>query len=110
MVYVPLAALVVTAGEEHLSCYSFNTGVAKHYFCRNCGIHCFNKARSDPDLYSINAATLDGVAPYEDFPEVPVADGQRHSLDNNGVRRQSGLLHFDPSLDGAWRGPNNLQK
>ncbi len=110
MVYVPLAALRVSAGQDQLSCYCFNTGAAKHWFCRVCGIHCYHQARSDPDLYAINAATLDGVDVYRDFPAIAVADGQRHSLDNEGVRYQAGMLRFEPSPGGIWRGPNNLAK
>ena len=111
MVYVPLPALRVTAGEGGaLACYSFNTGAAKHHFCRTCGIHCFHQARSDPHLFAINAAVLEGVDVYRDFPEIAVADGQRHSLDNNGVRYQAGILRFEPSPEGIWRGPNNLAK
>jgi hypothetical protein len=102
MSYVPLEAVTVTAGQESLACYSFNTGVAKHHFCANCGIHLFHQARSDPDKYAINVATLDGVRPYEDFPEVPVFDGQRHSSDNGGVRRQAGVLRFEPTPGLAW--------
>ncbi|TIX51947.1 GFA family protein [Alteraurantiacibacter aquimixticola] len=102
MVYVPLEAVTVTEGTDSLSCYSFNTGVAKHHFCSKCGIHCFHQARSDPDKYAISAATLEGVRVYEDFVDVPVNDGQHHSLDNNGERRLSGTLHFTPSPDGKW--------
>lgn len=110
MVYAPLAALRVTSGEDALSCYRFNTGVAQHWFCSTCGIHCFHQARSDPHLYAISAATLDGVAVYEDFAIVPVADGTHHSLDNGGVRRMAGVLQFEPSPDGEWNGLNNLAK
>jgi hypothetical protein len=110
MVYVPRAALRVTAGEDVLKAYRFNTGVAQHWFCSNCGIHCFHQPRSDPDLYAINAACLDGVAVYQDFPVIPVADGTRHSLDNGGLRRMAGVLRFAPSPDGEWHGLNNLEK
>jgi len=96
MVYVPLAALKVTAGKDALSCYSFNTGVAKHYFCANCGIHCFHQPRSDPSLYAINACTLEGVRPYDDFARVPVNNGQRHVKDF-GVATLAGTLQFEPS-------------
>ncbi|MCL6251255.1 GFA family protein [Altererythrobacter sp. KTW20L] len=102
MVYVPLAALTITAGEDVLKAYRFNTGVAQHWFCSNCGIHCFHQARSDPHLYAISAATIDGVAVYEDFAEMPVNDGQHHSLDNDGVRSLAGTLKFAPSPDGKW--------
>jgi len=110
MVYVPLVALRVLAGEDALKAYRFNTGVAQHWFCSNCGIHCFHQPRSDPDLYAISTACLDGVAVYEDFAVIPVADGTRHSLDNGGVRRMAGMLRFEPSADGEWNGLNNLEK
>ena len=102
MVYVPLAALTVTHGADELACYSFNTGVAKHHFCKTCGIHCFHQPRSDPDLYAVNAATLEGVRPYEDFAQLPVNDGQHHQLDHDGERRLAGTLTFTPSPDGKW--------
>lgn len=95
MVYVPLAALRVTKGEDALSCYQFNTRIAKHYFCSNCGIHCFHQPRSDPTKYAINAACLAGVAIYEDFAETRVNDGVHHILDNDGVSRTAGILHFE---------------
>lgn len=97
MVYVPASALEVVAGADALTCYAFNTGIAKHHFCKHCGIHCFHQARSDPGQYAVNAACLEGVRPYEDFAQVAVADGQHHALDNAGVRRLSGVLHFEPA-------------
>ena len=102
MVYVPLEAVTVTGGADALACYQFNTMVAKHHFCRTCGIHCFHQTRSDPDKYAINAVTLEGVRPYEDFPEVPVFNGQRHSGDNGGVRTQAGWLRFSETPGEAW--------
>lgn len=95
MVYVPFDAVTVTAGEEALSCYRFNTGVAKHHFCSQCGIHCFHQPRSDPSLYAINASTLDGICPYADFADVPVNDGVHHFKDT-GERRLAGRLRFTP--------------
>lgn len=103
MVYLPMEAVTVTAGEsDALACYQFNTMAAKHHFCSRCGIHCFHQTRSDPDKYAINAATLDGVRVYEDFPEVAVFDGQHHANDHGGVRRQAGWLRFEPTPDEPW--------
>ena len=93
MIGVPLAALTVTANEDALTCYSFNTGVAKHYFCSICGIHCFHQRRSFPDQYAVNAACLEGVSHY-DFAEVPVIDGTRHPNDAGGEWRLTGTLHY----------------
>lgn len=47
------------SGEGDLSTYTFNSGVAKHYFCRSCGIKPFYVPRSHPDGYSVNARCLD---------------------------------------------------
>lgn len=52
-------AFRLTAGEEDLKCYTFNTGVAKHYFCQHCGIRSFYVPRSNPDGFSVNARCLD---------------------------------------------------
>lgn len=95
MIYVPLAALRVMAGEDMLNCYQFNTRVAKHYFCSNCGIQCYHQPRSDPSKYAINAACIEGVAVYEDFARMAVNDGVHHILDNDGVRRTAGFLNFE---------------
>ena len=46
-------------GEDELSQYTFNTGVAKHLFCKVCGIKSFYVPRSNPDGYSVNARCLD---------------------------------------------------
>ena len=46
-------------GEEELQTYRFNTGVAQHRFCRNCGIHPFSRPRSHPGGYDVNARCLD---------------------------------------------------
>jgi hypothetical protein len=39
--------------------YTFGTGVAKHRFCRRCGVKSFYVPRSHPDGYSVNARCLD---------------------------------------------------
>jgi hypothetical protein len=46
-------------GEDALQNYRFNSGVAQHYFCRDCGIKSFYVPRSHPDGVSINANCLD---------------------------------------------------
>lgn len=46
------------SGQEELSIYQFNTNVAKHFFCTNCGIKSFYIPRSNPDGYSVNARCL----------------------------------------------------
>jgi hypothetical protein len=51
------------SGAEALSTYTFNTGIAKHTFCRHCGIHAFYTPRSHPDKIDVNVRCLDGVDP-----------------------------------------------
>ena len=50
------------SGEGDLQTYTFNTGVAQHYFCRHCGIKSFYVPRSHPEGISVNANCLDSDA------------------------------------------------
>jgi hypothetical protein len=45
-------------GQDAITTYTFNTGVAQHYFCRQCGVKSFYVPRSHPDGYSINVQCL----------------------------------------------------
>ena len=53
------SAFNLTKGQDDLSLYTFNSGIAKHYFCRHCGIKSFYIPRSNPNGYSVNARCLD---------------------------------------------------
>ena len=57
---VPAARFTLLQGQDALSTYTFNTGIAKHQFCRYCGIHSFYRPRSHPDGYDVNLRCLDG--------------------------------------------------
>jgi hypothetical protein len=46
-------------GEGALTEYSFGTKIARHLFCRTCGVKSFYVPRSNPDGYSVNARCLD---------------------------------------------------
>ena len=46
-------------GEDAIQTYTFNTGAAKHHFCRFCGIKSFYVPRSHPDGISVNVNCLD---------------------------------------------------
>jgi hypothetical protein len=58
---VPLDRFTVLQGEDDLTNYQFGSHVAKHTFCRHCGIHAFYVPRSDPDKVSVNARCIDGI-------------------------------------------------
>jgi hypothetical protein len=56
---VPRSRFRLLQGSADLVTYIFNTGVAKHLFCRTCGIKSFYIPRSNPDGYSVNVRCLD---------------------------------------------------
>src|SRR5262245_24749552 len=56
---VPASRFRITAGEGELTEYRFHTGVARHLFCRHCGVKSFYVPRSHPDGYSVNVRCLD---------------------------------------------------
>ena len=47
------------SGEDALTTYTFNTGVAQHRFCRHCGVKSFYVPRSHPNGISVNVNCLD---------------------------------------------------
>jgi hypothetical protein len=57
------------SGEDALTTYRFNTGTARHTFCKVCGVHPFYVPRSDPDKIDVNVRCLDDV----DLAAIPVA-------------------------------------
>lgn len=76
------------SGKDSLSCYSFGTGVAKHYFCGTCGIYTHHQRRSNPTQFGINVACLEGHTPFIDA--VPVLDGKNHPRDQKDGAGQDG--------------------
>lgn len=86
--------LEITRGQDVLSEYRFNTGVARHFFCAVCGIYTHHQRRSNPDQYGVNLACLAGLSPF-DLAEVPVLDGVNHPRDGGGGI--AGVLRFEPS-------------
>ncbi|ODN41777.1 GFA family protein [Piscirickettsia litoralis] len=75
MAAVPTSHLKIIQGRDQLSCYQWNTKIAKHYFCKNCGIHTHHQRRSNPNQYGINIACIDSVNPYK-YKEVPIGNGE----------------------------------
>ena len=62
------STLRIVTGEPELTLYQFNTGTAKHYFCRHCGIHPFARPRINPGVWVVNLRCVDGI----DLDSLPV--------------------------------------
>lgn len=90
MAKVPEAALRILAGEDLLALYEWNTGRAKHHFCRRCGIYVFHRKRAAPDHFGVNIFCLDGFDP----ASLPV-----RATDGAGMTLESA----DPRAE--WPGP-----
>lgn len=58
-VIVPARDFEMLGDPADLSEYRFNTGAARHLFCRHCGIKAFYVPRSNPDGYSLNLNCID---------------------------------------------------
>ena len=58
---VPAARFRLMQGADVLSEYVFNTGVARHRFCKVCGIKAFYVPRSNPDGIDVNVRCLDAA-------------------------------------------------
>lgn len=56
---VPKSKFKISSGKDKLETYTFNTGVAKHTFCKTCGIKPFYIPRSNPDGIDVNVRCLD---------------------------------------------------
>ena len=56
---LPLSQFKLLSGEDSISTYTFNSGVAKHTFCKICGVKPFYTPRSNPDGIDVNFKCLD---------------------------------------------------
>lgn len=86
-VIVPRESLRILTGEDELTTYTFNTHVAKHTFCRTCGVKPFYTPRSNPDGYAVNVYCLEPDA----IDEVIVEpfDGQNWEQHAHGLADRS---------------------
>jgi hypothetical protein len=75
---VPASRFRLLRGAEFLTEYTFNSGVAKHRFCRVCGIKSFYVPRSNPDGIDVNVHCLD-PATIESIKVSQFDDGDREN-------------------------------
>ncbi|XP_029704918.1 centromere protein V isoform X1 [Takifugu rubripes] len=56
---VPGKYFKLLQGSDNLTTYTFNTHIAKHTFCKTCGVQSFYTPRSNPDGYGISPQCLE---------------------------------------------------
>jgi hypothetical protein len=93
MLKVPEQALTIRQGQEDLTLYQWNTRLARHYFCRHCGIYVFHRKRAAPDHFGINVFCLEGFDP----ATVPVRATEGASMTVE-----------DPAARPEWPGPRQV--
>ena len=87
---VPGTRFTLSPGSEHhLTTYTFNSGLAKHTFCKSCGVQSFYTPRSNPDgvgimPHCIDSDTVNGII-YRNF------DGQNWEqfIETSDIRNRS---------------------
>ena len=93
MAKIPEQGLRILQGEDSLSLYQWNTGRAKHYFCKQCGIYVFHRKRAAPDHFGVNVFCLADFNP----ASVPTraTEGANMSL-------------IEPVTNPDWPGPRDM--
>ena len=73
-------------GEEELTEYRFGTHVARHYFCRHCGITPFYVPRSHPQGFSVNFRCLNDYEVRLDEFQIEDFDGNKWEENIDQIR------------------------
>ena len=88
-VVVPEENFKLTSGDDALTTYTFNTGVAKHIFCKYCGVQSFYRPRSNPDGVGITFRCIDNYSEcshrFEHFNGV----GWEQFIEQSGISKYS---------------------
>lgn len=75
----PRESLKVTAGEDLVTLYQWNTMEAEHFFCKVCGIYTHHFMRGETQTAGVNMACIEGVDIYA-LGEVEVGEGKNWSV------------------------------
>ena len=74
MLACPIEDVKIEQGADHLIHYKWNTKVATHHFCSNCGIMTHHQRRTTPEICGINVGCIDELD-YRSFQDVPMNNG-----------------------------------
>ena len=83
MGFVSVDRLKVVEGADMLTLYQWNTKIAKHYFCKVCGIYTHHQRRINPSQYGFNVACLEDVDPFA-LTDIGLVDGAGQSMLGSG--------------------------
>lgn len=75
----PRESLTLTAGEELLATYTWNTHEAQHHFCRRCGIYTHHVMRGETQTVGVNMACIEGFD-VDTMGDVEMGNGRRWSV------------------------------
>jgi hypothetical protein len=73
---VPPERFKLISGQDVLALYQFDSRVAKHWFCKVCGIHPFTNPLAAPEMFSINVHCLDDCDDEKSKIEIKAFDGK----------------------------------
>lgn len=71
---IPMENIKIEADPADIGLYQFDSKIAKHYFCKNCGIFTHNETMRMPGHGRINLGCIDGLDTSE--LEVIIFDGK----------------------------------
>jgi hypothetical protein len=72
---VPPERFRLLSGQGALALYQSGTRIAKHWFCKYCGIHVYSNPRAAPDMISVNIRCLDDFHLVKNDIEIRQFDG-----------------------------------
>ena len=94
---VPATQFRLVAGADALVEYTFGTRIAKHRFCRVCGVGSFYVPRSNPDGIDVNVNCID-EGTIESVQVTPFDDNDREAS-------EAAIAHLSSRRPGERRDP-----
>jgi hypothetical protein len=73
---VPPERFRLLSDQDALALYQSGTRIAKHWFCKHCGIHAYSNPRAAPNMMSVNIRCLDDFHLLKSNIEITQFDGR----------------------------------